>query len=203
MDIGEFTDVSADGHARKDDNPQQCKDQPAQGKQPEARHDTIARQMHVAMRVSENDVGPGQNERQYSGLPGQECDDDDDVEKYRGLEEIGQMSGMNPKVVGLVAVPVQPEEFGIDLAFPDRRKPQPCKTKKAEGGQSKHRKDGIENIHSNELLGRTAEPIRDAPARVGRMSEVGLSCKDSRVRASAPREDAARMVDYLRRGALE
>ena len=158
---------SAYGHACEHDHPQQRKDQPAQGKQPEARHDTIARQMHVAVGVSENDVGPRQNQRQYSCLPGQECDDDDNVEKYRGLEEVGQMSGMNPKMVGFVGVPVQPEEFWIDLAFPDRRKPQPRKTKKAEGGQSKHREDGIENVHGKELLCRTADSFRDTSVRVG------------------------------------
>jgi hypothetical protein len=62
------------------------------------------------------------------------------------------MPGIDPKMVGLVGIPVQSEEPGINLAFPDRSKPQPCKTKKAAGGQGEHRKGGIENIHCNDSL---------------------------------------------------
>jgi hypothetical protein len=67
---------------------------------------------------------------------------------------------MNPKVVGLVGISVQPEEPGVDLAFANCRKPQPSEPKKAEGGQRKHRKGRIENIHCNELPGRPAEMLQ-------------------------------------------
>jgi hypothetical protein len=101
--------------------------------------------------VSDDDIGPGQDQRQHARLLSDSGNDYDDVKEHRSLEKIDEVPGVNAEVVRLVGIPIQPEKSWIDFTPTDSLEAQTGKSKNAIRSQRKHRKNRIENIHCRGL----------------------------------------------------
>src|SRR5690606_40985708 len=96
--------------------PEHHEDEPAQGEDTEPRHYPVGRQVDVTVCVPQNDVGPRKSQWQHPCLAGDECDNHDDIEEHRCLEQVCEVPCMHPEGRRLVAIAVQPEELWIDFA---------------------------------------------------------------------------------------